>query len=227
VDNLPIKDKKCIVLYNGTYIPLHGVEYLLEAAEILQKNPKANNIEFLFYGDGQQRYEMVALSEKLGLKNVRFNFDFKEAELQKYIHKSTIYLGIFGNTDKAKRVIPCKVYKGMAMHACVLTGHSIAMDELFVEGKEYLGTKFADAKDIAEKILILANNKDLRERIAAAGYLGFLKKADISSVAKEFKEVFLDLRLMVDEKNNLNNLDKKTKQKKKIKNILRNKLGYK
>ena len=195
-DNLPKKDKKCIVFYNGTYIPLHGVEYLLEAAAILQKNPEANNVEFLFYGDGQQRKEMVALSEKLGLNNVKFNFDFKEEELQNYIHKSTIYLGIFGNTDKAKRVIPCKVYKGMVMHACVLSGHSDAMGELFVEGEEYLGAKFADGSDIAEKILLLANNNQLREKIAAAGYHAFLEKSDISSVAKELKKVFLDFGLI-------------------------------
>jgi glycosyltransferase involved in cell wall biosynthesis len=65
----------------------------------------------------------------LELQNVEFIEFLEQKELTQYIHHADICLGIFGETEKAKRVIPNKVYEAMAMKKPVITGNSPAARE--------------------------------------------------------------------------------------------------
>jgi dTDP-4-dehydrorhamnose reductase len=173
------------IVYNGTYIPLHGVEYIIEAAKKLENQ----NIQFLFFGKGQVYKYIRKKANEINLKNVKFIEEFNENSLCNAIRRSNIFLGIFGNTPKAKRVVATKVFKGMALKKCIITARSKAMDEIFVDGHDYMGVNFADSNDLAKKILYLKNNKKIIEKISNQGYNSFLKKGDIPAIAKDFKQV--------------------------------------
>jgi colanic acid biosynthesis glycosyl transferase WcaI len=61
---------KKVVLYSGTLGRAHGLEYVLEAAKILEDE---RDIHFLFLGDGSERPELEKLQRHLGLRNVSFH----------------------------------------------------------------------------------------------------------------------------------------------------------
>lgn len=150
---------KFLVHFHGNGIPLHGLPYILAAARILQNQ----NIEFNIIG---------ALKEeaKINLPNINY-FDFMALnELYKHIKQADVCLGIFGNTDKAARVIPNKVYEAMACAKPVITADTLAIRELLQDEENCLLVKRADAQDLADKILMLKNNKELMEKIARGGY---------------------------------------------------------
>ena len=60
---------KKIILYSGTLGRAHGLEYVLEAAKILQCQ---SDIHFLFLGNGSERPHLEKLTFQLGLRNVTF-----------------------------------------------------------------------------------------------------------------------------------------------------------
>src|SRR3989344_652292 len=128
--------KKFTVHFHGYFIPLQGVEYIVKAAKILENE----NIIFNIIGKGQTYKEVFNLAENLKLKNINFIGAAPFFELPKYILGADVVLGIFGNTNKARRVIPHKVYDALATGKPVITMKSAAIEELFSDGRDLILT---------------------------------------------------------------------------------------
>ncbi|MBU1255328.1 glycosyltransferase, partial [Patescibacteria group bacterium] len=168
------KDRdKFIVHFHGTYIPLQGVKYIIEAANIL----KDENIFFRLIGNGQ---EYKNIKEKIEYFNLQDRIELVDLipveEVSEYIAQSDICLGIFGDTIKAKRVIPNKLYECIAMRKPVITANTLAMMEAFRDNQELAFCQIANAQSLANKILELKNNQELREKLARQGYDLYKKK---------------------------------------------------
>ncbi|MEF9426697.1 MAG: glycosyltransferase [Candidatus Mariimomonas ferrooxydans] len=167
LSNIP-KNNPIKVLFFGTYIPLHGIDYILKAAEILKDN---NNITFSMIGDGPLLENTLSISNSMKLKNIQFitrwiNYD----KLPEYIREADICLGIFGDTEKAKRVIPCKVYDCIALGKPLITGDSPAVRELLTDGEDVIFCEMANPEDLAKSILTLQNDYNLRKKIGENAY---------------------------------------------------------
>ncbi len=150
-------------LFVGTYIPLHGVDVILEAARYLAGDP---NIRFLLVGSGQLREEMESMARKRGLSQVVFQDWIPTEDLGAFIRSFDLSLGIFGITPKTARVIPSKIYDICATGIPFITADTPAIREVFHHGENaYLipaGNPFA----LAEAILRLKTDHDLRKSIA-------------------------------------------------------------
>lgn len=105
---LPPQDGLFHVLYHGAYLPLHGTEYIVEAARRTQDLP----IQWDFLGWGA--YKAATEAKAVGLKNVRFLEKVPYVEVPRVICEHDVVLGVFGTTPKAARVIGNKVYECMA-----------------------------------------------------------------------------------------------------------------
>jgi len=159
------KEDGFLVHFHGSCIPLQGVEYILEAASILEKK----GIEFNIIGSRiKNRYKNFKTS------NINFIDDIPYEKLKYYMSSADVCLGIFGKTDKAQRVIPNKIFEALAAQCPVITGETLAVKELFVDRENILFCKMGDAKDLGNKILEIKNNFELREKIAKNGYNLFI-----------------------------------------------------
>jgi len=161
------------VLNYSSYIPLHGIDTILSAANLLKEEP---GLKFTLIGKGQLYSEMRALADRLGLKNVNFIEWLSHKELVNRAVNADLLLGIFGTTEKASRVIPYKAYEALALGKPLITGDSPAVRELLEDGKHCLLSPMGDGKALAERILLLKNNPDLRREIAQEGHQLFLEK---------------------------------------------------
>lgn len=164
---------KFLVHFHGNFIPLQGVEYIIGAANLL----KDQDIQFQIIGEGQDYEKMKKIATELNLTNVIWINRVAYEELPDYINKADVCLGIFGKTEKAKRVIPNKAYEAMAEAKPLISANTPAMCELFTDGKDILFCKPADAQNLAAKILELKNNNKLRNEIARNSYELFKKMA--------------------------------------------------
>ena len=173
------------VLFHGSFIPLQGIQYIIKAAKILEKY---TDINFEIIGKGQTFNEMIKLSKSLNSQNITFMGSIKYEEIPNYIARADIGLGIFGDTDKAKRVIPNKAYEIIAMKKPLITGDSPAARELFVNGKNAILCKMADPESIAESILCLKEDDNLRRKIAKNGYNLFREKASPNVIGQDVKK---------------------------------------
>jgi len=164
------RDTKFTVLFVGGFIPLQGVKHIVQAARLLEKE---QNIKFRLVGTGQEYEDMTNIVRQLGIKNVEFAGWLPYESLPHEIASAQICLGIFGMTDKAKRVIPNKVYMALAMAKPVITGDSPALKEVFTNKKNILLCEMGNPKSIADSIMLLKNDVKLRSRIISGGYLLF------------------------------------------------------
>ncbi|NCN07243.1 glycosyltransferase family 4 protein [Candidatus Falkowbacteria bacterium] len=179
------KEDKFVIHFHGTYIPLQGIKYIIDAANIL----KNENIVFNLIGSGQQFKEMEKYITDLKINNINLTKFVPIEEVAEYISKSDMCLGIFGDTDKAKRVIPNKLYECIAMKKPVLTASSDAILEKFDNYDNILLCNIADSNDLAAKILELKNNHDLLDKIAENGYSLFTKEFSSEVLGKKLIDI--------------------------------------
>jgi glycosyltransferase involved in cell wall biosynthesis len=185
----PIKTKKnsgFTVGFYGTFIPVQGIEYIIEAARILQNE---KDVYFQIVGEGQLYFEIKQLSERYGITNISFANSVPYNELPKTISDFDVCLGIFGKTEKASMVIPNKVYQCIAMQKPVITGISKASKEVFIHKKNIFFCGMADKKSLAEAILELKKNEKMREQIALQGYDVFRKKFTTKAIGADLKKL--------------------------------------
>ncbi len=152
------------VLFIGKYTPLQGIEHIVEAAAILNKEKE---IRFTFIGKGQvyDRIRRTVAGKKL--ENIEFIEWVKYECLPKYIAQADVCLGIFADSEKACRVIPNKVFQSLAMAKPVITGRTAACAEALEDGKDAILCNPADPVDLAGKILNLKQNQRLGEQVSS------------------------------------------------------------
>lgn len=114
------------VLFYGQYIPLQGIETVVRAAKLTD----GNNIRWVLIGKGQESPKILDLIEELKPTNLEQIDWVPYQELITWIHNADVCLGIFGDTDKAKRVIPNKVFQILSAGRSLITGDTPAIREL-------------------------------------------------------------------------------------------------
>lgn len=185
------KTDKFVLEFHGGFIPLQGVEYIIRAAKILEKQ---NNILFRFLGNGRDLKAAKKLSQNLNLNNIEFLDTFAPIEkVPRFINESDVALGIFGIAEKTRRVIPNKVYEAMACKKAVISADTTAIKELFTDGKDILLCKAGNPQNLADKIIELKAGSILRQSIAEAGYNTFKNVCDYSKRTKQLSNIVLEV----------------------------------
>lgn len=153
------------VLYCGKYIPLHGVETIVKAANIL----KDKGINFVMIGTGQE-YDMVRkLVKDEDIDNIKFIEWLSPKDVSREIRRSHIVLGIFKGEGKALRVVPNKIYDALASGAVVITGKTPAINEFFEDGEDLVLVEPDNPAKLADAILYIKDNYKKALNIAKQG----------------------------------------------------------
>jgi glycosyltransferase involved in cell wall biosynthesis len=148
----PPLGKTLQVLFWGTFIPLHGVEVIVEAARRLATADET--ISFQLIGDGQTASEIVALLEQQHLPNLDWQRSMVSTEaLQALIKEAHVVLGVFGSTVKAGNVVPYKVHQALACDRPVITRYTEQLAALDCPGVTLVPP--GDSEALANAILAL------------------------------------------------------------------------
>lgn len=154
------------VVFWGNFIPLQGVEYIIQAAQLLE----SDNVEFYLIGAGGQTFESNRkLVETLGLRNVHFTGRLPQEELNQMIADADVCLGAFGDSIKTDSTIQNKIFEALASGRALVSARTSAIQELLKDGEQCLLCNKADPRDLAEKITRLKDDPDLKNKIAGAG----------------------------------------------------------
>jgi glycosyltransferase involved in cell wall biosynthesis len=152
------------VLFYGTYLPLHGVETIVEAARLLR-----GEIAVTLIGEGQTYGNARERAGGMPPGRLSFRPPVPVEDLEEAIAGADVVLGIFGGTAKARMVIPNKVYQALAVGRAVVTADTEAVRELFTDGEHLLTVPPGDAAALARAIERLRHDADLRRRLAGRG----------------------------------------------------------
>lgn len=187
--DVPIKvDNIFRIIYYGTFIPNHGVTYIVEAARLLEKDP---DLQFELVGDGPELATAEQFVEQYSLSNVSFVKWLDKQALVRQVRHADVCLGAFGTTPQSIMTIQNKIYEGLAMAKPVITGDSPAVRETFEDGINLCLVERANPEALANAISHLKSNPDLREKIAWNGYILFLENYSLAHLGILFKQHLL------------------------------------
>ena len=175
-------------MFIGKFIPLHGIEKIIETAGILKSE---TDIIFTLVGLGHLRSEIEKKINEQGLDNVRLMDWIPYNQLSQKMAEADLLLGIFGDSDKAQRVIPNKLFQALAVGKPVLTADTSAIRELLTPD-EHIFTSGPAPDKIAEKIQFIRTHEKICHTVSINGYRFFQEKLSIEKLGAELKTILKD-----------------------------------
>jgi glycosyltransferase involved in cell wall biosynthesis len=161
-------ENQFIAGYIGTIGMAHGLETLLEAAEILQSTPAAENIHFLILGDGARKNTLKQLTAQKQLKNITFVDTVSKSEVGDYWSLLDVSIIHLKKDPLFEKVIPSKLFECMAMGIPVIhgvLGESAEMVSRLGAGKTIAPN---NPQVMAQELLHLAMNTQELQQIKEA-----------------------------------------------------------
>lgn len=153
-----------VVFQYGKWSPLHGAGTVLAAAGLLRDRP----LRFVLAGEGQESAALRAEILRRRLINVEWLGMLDPAALRARTLDADVCLGIFGRSDKARRVVPTKVYEALACGRPVVTSDTPAAREVLRDGVDAVLVPPGDAAALAAALVRLAD-RGVREALGASG----------------------------------------------------------
>jgi len=176
-----------IVLFVGKFIPLHGLDHIIRAAGLLRDDPE---IRFRIIGTGQLYDQIMELYHRLEIDNIDFIDWIPYRDLPREMARAHVCLGIFSRGGKTARVVPNKVFQGLAVGLTVVTGDTPASRELIAEGQDALLVPVGRPAELARAIRSLKNDPRRREEIAARGLELFHRRCRREVLGSQLKSLF-------------------------------------
>ena len=179
----------------GTFLQLHGLDNIIEAAYIL--NSQHFRAKFYLFGvKNGKEIEYIQLINNKGLDEyvtLRTDLDFSNGLIEFLIDSCDLALGQFGTNRKAANVLVNKIVDAASMQIPVLTSNNPAVYEFFDD--DSILTCSPDALDIANSIKrAFSNNTELIRKAKASNLIyknNFCPKNFYQRLDNLFKSVLI------------------------------------
>ena len=168
------------VLFYGQFIPLHGIGTIIEAARLLRDAP----IQWTLVGRGQEAPRIRAMLAEDPLPALHWVEWVPYDQLDEWIKRADVGLGIFGTSEKAASVIPNKVFQILASGLPLVTRDSPAIRELLTDGPPCVRlVKGGDARALADAVHDCARTT---HTISPPCHQALGGKIDSTAIAEQF-----------------------------------------
>ena len=158
------------IVYVGGFLPLHGTRVLVEAVALLERGAGSlPEFQVEMVGRGIEWKAAREQAERLGVRRISFTGGVPYAEAPRMLAAAHVVLGAFGAGAKAGRVIPHKVYQGLAAGRAVLTGDGAGLREVCEPGRHLAAVPRGDPEALADGLARLVGHPEEREALARAG----------------------------------------------------------
>ncbi|MGH2997092.1 MAG: glycosyltransferase, partial [Gaiellaceae bacterium] len=169
-------------VFVGKLIPLHGLETILEAARL------APELHLRVIGSGQ-------LGDLLESRppNVEWIPWVDYERLPDELRRAGCALGIFGTSDKARRVIPNKAFQALACGVPLVTADTPGARELLADGESALLVPPGNPEALAQAMLRLAGDPALARRLADGGLAAYRERASEDVLGSRWRSLIESL----------------------------------
>ena len=177
-----------IAIFQGVIDPQDNPQIILDAArEVVKKHPQTM---FWIIGDGTA---LPTLKQKLAEGNLGRHFYFsgwvKQEELARYISASDIGLVILPDILSARGRVTLKEFEYWACSVPVIAPQLPALEEVVEEGKTGFFYQPGNPKSLAQKIVLLIENKDIRKKVGQRGMALVKEKFEWYKLANQYEEI--------------------------------------
>ena len=183
---LNIEANEKILLFVGGLRPVKGVRYLIESMSIIKQRDR--NIRLLIVGDGEQRRNLEKSTEKLNLgKWISFAGEIPSERVAEYLVASDIFV-----LPSLSEGFPLTVLEAMASGLPIVTTRVRGLPEIVKDNENGCLVQPKNPGQIAEKVLLLLENDDLRQRVSENNREK-AKQYTWESVAKNLEEIYSEV----------------------------------
>ena len=172
---------KFVAAYVGTHGMAHGLDTLLEAAELLRHR---SDIVFLMVGDGAERSRLLEKKQQLDLSNVVMIGQQPKSMMPKIWAMTDVSLVLLKKLDLFKTVIPSKIFESMAMSRPIILGVEGEVATIIKDSNAGIYIEPENARELAFAVEKLADDKLIYEEKSAAGRPYVAKYFDRELLAK-------------------------------------------
>jgi glycosyltransferase involved in cell wall biosynthesis len=175
------------VLYYGSFLPLHGMDVILQAAFLLRDEP----IHFTLIGGNRLDIsDFHRVVKNLNLQKVTHLNWVEFEELPSFILNADIGLGgPFGGTGQAQRVITGKTFQFLSMAKPVIIGKTKGDGRWFVSKENCLIVPQNDENALADTILWGFEHQSELLEIGQRGYELFRSRYSTEHISEKLKEI--------------------------------------
>lgn len=175
-----------LCVFRGWLTPATGAEYIIEAARILRDE----GVRFRMLVRGQSVPAIKALIAQYELQNVELLEGYRpNEELNRLILEGHVYLGQFSTHARLDKTIQFKTVEACAYGMPYITADMPSNRELLHDGEDCVFVRRAHAQDIADAILRLKKDPELRERLGRQAYALYQRTLAPSVLAGQIIEI--------------------------------------
>lgn len=152
-----VKDSN-LITWVGRFVPEKGLVYFLRAMRMVVE--EHGDVRFVLVGDGPLRAELVKLVDKLGLTGrVDFVGSIGRVDVAELLSKSSIFV-----FPSLREGLPLSVLEAMACGVPVVGSDIPGVNDVVKHGENGFLVLPRDSKGLAESVLALLDDDDLRRR---------------------------------------------------------------
>lgn len=159
-------DGKFAICYAGIHGIAQGLEVIIDAAEILKDN---KDIIFNFYGDGPEKSMLMDMVKEKSLTNVNFFPVQGKKNMPKIIASMDATVVPLKRLDLFKGALPSKMFEALASELPIILAVEGEAEKLINDAKGGIVVEPENSKEIAEAILKLYNDNNLKLELGANG----------------------------------------------------------
>lgn len=191
-DNL-LESKKFKVVYTGSIRKVNSIYLLVEAAKIL-KERGINDIDFIIYGDGTERENLIKKCDELKLDNIHFRKHVDKKFIPNILKKADVTI-IVGQHDSMNRygMSANKVFDYMAAGKPIISNLDVGYDKII---KYNCGVVVPDGegKEIADAVIKLKDLNYEEYNIMCMNAKSAAAHFDYKTLSNKLYEIMMKIR---------------------------------
>lgn len=179
-------ENKFVCAYVGTIGMAHGLEVVLDAADILRRRGRDDAV-FWLVGDGACRERLQAEAERRGLNDrVVFTGRQNKEEVPRVLASVDACLVHLRKTSLFETVIPSKIFEMMAMAKPIIMGVNGDAREITARAGAAIAIEPESPDSLADAVIRLADDSTLRGQLASAARQYVAAHYDRNRLAADF-----------------------------------------
>jgi glycosyltransferase involved in cell wall biosynthesis len=184
---------KFVCSYIGTIGMAHGLEVVLDGAEILKRRGR-RDIRFCLVGDGARRRELEQEARRRGLEDmVVFTGLQPKEEMPFVLAGSNACLVHLRGTELFGSVIPSKIFEIMAMQRPIIMGVNGQALDIVVRGGAGLAMEPDSAESLVDAVETLADNPGLCEQLGKSARAFVREHFNRDVLAEQYLDLLHDV----------------------------------
>ncbi len=174
------------ILYSGTHGLVHGMDTILDAAEILRDEP---DVTFLLIGDGVAKPGLMEEASRRGLSNIEFRPSEQPGDLAEVMRSVDVCLATTRPGEFSAGTIPVKLFDYLASAKPVVAAVAGDAKDLIERSGGGIVTEPGDGRALAAAVRALLMDDGRREELGKSGREFVSREYSRKTLARRLTEV--------------------------------------